>query len=312
MAWYFSRDNSQQGPFSLEEIKTLIEDGTVSPSTLVWQKGMESWLAASDTELKSLLPEEAPPPLPQENPPALPVVDGGGKVRKPRIEIIRLLKDSIGYSSSVYGRILVFFVPNSVITVLIGLSSAEGSAGTTVLLSLVSFTCVIPLISGASVFYVHQNLTQQGASVADSMHKATEKFSQLALATVLVTAYFFAGLLCLIVPGVYLGVRLSFYIYAVVIENRSATDGIARSWMLTKGYWWQIFWALAALLLPLGLVGGLIGALAGDNLYLSQFISGLIGLLAGPFIAIYYVFVFMSLVNLATCNSPQGKRTLPV
>lgn len=238
-------------------------------------------------------------------------MDGGKKIRQKRIEIIRLLKDSIGYSSSVYGRILVLFVPSLVISVLIGLSIAEGSAGTSFLLLLVSYTCVLPLIGGASIFYVHQNLTQQGVTVADSMQKAIERFSQLALASVLFIATFLAGSLCLIVPGIYLSVRLSFIIYAVIIENRSATDSFARSWMLTKGYWWQIFWALAAVTFPLAIVSGLLTLLTDNNQFFSSFIGGLIGFFTGPIIAIYYVFVFMSLVNLATRNSPKGKQKLP-
>ena len=308
MAWYYVHDNAQHGPFSLEEIKPLIADGSVSPSTLVWEKGMESWLEASETELKSLLLEEAPPPFPQDSPPAFPVVPGEKKIGQHRIETIRLIRDSIGYSGSVYGRILVFFVPSLVISVLIGLSLAEGSVGTTLLLCLVAYTCVIPYIGGASIFYVHQNLTQQGVTVADSMQKATERLSQLVLATVLYYVLFFVGLLCLIVPGVYLAFRLSFVYYAVVIENRSATDALARSWMLTKGYWWQIFWSLTALFFPLGVVSGVVGAFAGDNLFFSSFIGGLLGMLTGPIIFVYYVFVFMSLVNLAARNRPLGKQ----
>lgn len=312
MAWYYARDNAQYGPLSLEEIKALIADGTVRPSTLVWENGMESWSLARETELESFLPEEPPPPFPLDAPPPLPVVAGDKKSGQQRIETIRLIKDSFGYSASVYGQILVFFIPSLVISVLTGLSAAEGSAGTTLLLFLVSYACVIPYIGGASIFYVHQSFTQQGVTVADSMQKATERFSQLVLATVLLYASLLVGFLCLIVPGIYLSIRLSFVIYAVVIENRTATDALARSWILTKGYWWQIFLALISLFFPLGLVSGLLGSIAVGNIFFSSFIGGLAGMFMGPIISIYYVFVFMSLVNLAARSSPPAKSSLPV
>jgi hypothetical protein len=240
------------------------------------------------------------------------VVAGDKQSGQQRIETIRLIKDSFGYSASVYGQILVFFIPSLVISILTGLSAAEGSAGTTLLLILVTYACVIPYSGGASIFYVHQNLTQQGATVADSMQKATERFSQLVLATVLVYTSLLVGFLCLIVPGIYLSIRLSFVIYAVVIENRSATDALSRSWILTKGYWWQIFLALIALFFPLGVVSGLLGSIAGDNIFFSSIIGGLAAMFMGPISAIYYVFVFMSLVNLAARSSPLAKSSLPV
>jgi hypothetical protein len=312
MSWYYAADNAQHGPLSLEEIKVLIADGTVGPSTLVWEKGMESWSLASKTELEPFLPVEAPPPFPLDAPPPLPVVAGDKKRGQPRIETIRLIKDAIAYSPSVYGQVLVFFVPSLVISFLTGLSTSEGSIGTTFLLFLVTYTCVFPYIGGASIFFVHQNLTRQGVTVADSMQKATERFSQLALTSVLLYASILAGSLCLILPGIYLSIRLSFVVYAVVIENRSATDALARSWMLTKGYWWQIFLTLSALFFPITVLGGLLGSITGGNFLVSSLLGGLAGMLMGPIIAIYYVFVFMSLVNLATRSSSPSKSSLHV
>jgi hypothetical protein len=202
---------------------------------------------------------------------------------------------------------LAFFVPSLLISVLIAFSMADGSVGTFVLLSLISYTCIFPFVAGASIFYVQQNLTQQRVTIANSMQKATERFSQLILVGILMWLVLILGYILLIIPGIYLTVRLSFIYYAVIIENRSATDAFARSWSLTKGFWWQIFWAFFILGLVIGLPARIVGAILGSsNPIFSQLVGGFIGLLIGPIISIYSVFLFMSLVNLANEN-PNNK-----
>lgn len=140
------------------------------------------------------------------------------------------------------------------------------------------------------------------------MQKATERFSQLILVGILMWLVLILGYILLILPGIYLTIRLSFIYYAVIIENRSATDAFARSWSLTKGFWWQIFWAFFMLGLVIGLPAGIVGAILGSsNPIFSQVVGGFIGLLIGPIISIYSVFLFMSLVNLANEN-PNNKE----
>lgn len=58
--WYFAENNSQRGPVSPQEIANLIQQGLITPSTLVWRPGMANWQAISQTELNSLLPSVPP------------------------------------------------------------------------------------------------------------------------------------------------------------------------------------------------------------------------------------------------------------
>ncbi|MCC5623840.1 DUF4339 domain-containing protein [Nostoc sp. CHAB 5715] len=70
--WYFVENGLRKGPVSLEEIQSLIAQQTITPTTLVWKRGMNDWLVVSETELKDLLPEDIPPPIPVDNPPPIP------------------------------------------------------------------------------------------------------------------------------------------------------------------------------------------------------------------------------------------------
>ena len=49
----------------------------------------------------------------------------------------------------------------------------------------------------------------------------------------------------LIVPGIYLGVRLFFFSYAVLIDNESAIGSLKKSWSIVKGNWLRMFALLA-------------------------------------------------------------------
>lgn len=55
--WYYSVDGDRQGPVSAQELKKLVEDGTVKPADLVWKDGMGDWVAAKT--IKGLFPAGA-------------------------------------------------------------------------------------------------------------------------------------------------------------------------------------------------------------------------------------------------------------
>ncbi len=63
-AWYVARDNQQTGPFPLAAIETQIRQGQVTPTTLVWTKGMAEWQQAARVSRLQPLFASTPPPLP--------------------------------------------------------------------------------------------------------------------------------------------------------------------------------------------------------------------------------------------------------
>lgn len=69
--WYYSFQNQQAGPVDDEAVKALIDAKTIESKTLVWKKGMATWLPAEATALASFLPAsetalaQLPPPVVQ-------------------------------------------------------------------------------------------------------------------------------------------------------------------------------------------------------------------------------------------------------
>lgn len=59
--WHYMQGDKSVGPFSQDQIISMITGGTLSQNTLVWSQGSEKWKPARDTfDLLS----ELPPPLP--------------------------------------------------------------------------------------------------------------------------------------------------------------------------------------------------------------------------------------------------------
>lgn len=63
--FHVSINGQQQGPFSLDQIKTMVGSGQITKQTYVWKQGMANWALAGDVpEINSLFGMTPPPPPP--------------------------------------------------------------------------------------------------------------------------------------------------------------------------------------------------------------------------------------------------------
>ena len=46
--WFYGKDNTQHGPVSDLEIRTLITSGEIQAETIIWREGMTDWLPLND------------------------------------------------------------------------------------------------------------------------------------------------------------------------------------------------------------------------------------------------------------------------
>ncbi len=59
--WYYIDNGVKVGPIPLENIRSFIDDGTITKDTFVWRKGLSDWTIASKTSLNSVLSTVVPP-----------------------------------------------------------------------------------------------------------------------------------------------------------------------------------------------------------------------------------------------------------
>ena len=64
-SYYYAANGQQQGPVTIEALKSLFANRTINKDSLVWKQGMDNWKALKEVEeLKSFLGGNTPPPLP--------------------------------------------------------------------------------------------------------------------------------------------------------------------------------------------------------------------------------------------------------
>lgn len=78
-SWYYVSGTQSLGPVAEEALRQLVNEGKITPATLVWKEGFQAWLPAQ--QVPDLIPQQVmaaiPPPVPA-GPPPVPAGSGGG------------------------------------------------------------------------------------------------------------------------------------------------------------------------------------------------------------------------------------------
>ena len=247
---------------------------------------------------------------------------------EPQISVRSLLRETFATTGSLYAPLLTIESPSLIFFALKSFGIL-GSAG--VAFNIIYSFVVIPLLSGARIFYTYRSLTRNQVTVGQAFNQANRRLLHLILVYIMVLARVLAGssvlvlaggiaLLiipglsvayhlvfsrysvlvwagALIIPALYLACRLIFSLYATVIDNSSAADSFSSSWELTKGRWWLIFRAIFLIVLvvavPIILISRLIDP-TGKSLA-SQLTSNLLGFFTAPLMNVYLVLLYLRL-----------------
>jgi membrane-anchored glycerophosphoryl diester phosphodiesterase (GDPDase) len=110
------------------------------------------------------------------------------------------------------------------------------------------------------------------------------------------------GFLLLIVPGAILTSALAVAPSALVVEGLSASEAMNRSWNLTKGHRWKVFWTMVvavvliyAVTLSAGVIAGVISNLLGAAPLIAVVLATALGALLSLFV---YPFMYAAVTVL--------------
>ncbi|MBE9179017.1 hypothetical protein IQ268_10640 [Oculatella sp. LEGE 06141] len=177
-------------------------------------------------------------------------------------------------------------------------------------ISLAYSILIVPLFAGAAILYIYRYFVQQKIGLVQSLQAMFPKLAQLSLGVILLLLILIPGFVFLVIPGIYLSVRFGFALYAIALENDSAIGGLSRSWELVKGRWWSVFWAELAgsltFLIPIGLIGLVIGTTLGENAAVSQNLGAVLGFLVSPFVSVYFVLLYLRLRAIEDASSTDA------
>ncbi|MEM9482345.1 MAG: hypothetical protein AAGA83_01490 [Cyanobacteria bacterium P01_F01_bin.116] len=109
------------------------------------------------------------------------------------------------------------------------------------LFSLVFGILVAPILGGASIVLADRALDSQTIDLSTALSMAWQRAGQLILASLLLGIILVPSFMLLLIPGIYLAIRLFAVQYETMLERRAASDALQASWDLTAGRWWEVF-----------------------------------------------------------------------
>jgi hypothetical protein len=119
-----------------------------------------------------------------------------------------------------------------------------------------------PLVTALHVVVVQALARGEEPTVGDALRNASARLLPAVAAVVVYSLAVAAGLLALVVPGVWLAVRWYFCAQAAVVDGLGPADALRRSAEVVEGRWWRTFGVLLAFGVVVGALGALGGALA--------------------------------------------------
>ena len=126
-------------------------------------------------------------------------------------------------------------------------------------------------------------------SLMSAISLVASKYAALLLSSILVFIITALGLVALVLPGIFLSIKLLYYEQAVLLNNKGAVEALRTSWNTTKGNWWRVF----GLALSLALISLVILMPVS---FLSDIIADFIaGIFVVPFVAAAYTKSYLQL-----------------
>ena len=95
------------------------------------------------------------------------------------------------------------------------------------------------VLTGAITRAIAAEVAGQDPGVEQSYRFGFARLGPILVVSILVGLATLAGLIVLIIPGIYIGVRLAVSTQALVVEGRRGTEAMRRSWDLVRGHWWH-------------------------------------------------------------------------
>jgi len=132
-------------------------------------------------------------------------------------------------------------------------SEKEQIAQQFAVLSILNLT-ILPLYWSATIVYMQSVLEGRPLSAFQSLTLGLSRWRPLLLAFILTGCAVFGGLMFIIVPGIFIGVRLAFADYICVVEKKSALQSLKQSWQDTDDYFWPLLQGLVILYLGIELI----------------------------------------------------------
>jgi hypothetical protein len=149
-------------------------------------------------------------------------------------------------------------------------STPSWAVGISGLVAVLAGVLMYLVLTGAITRAVAAEVAGEDPGLEQSYRFGFHRLGSVLVVSVLVGLAILGGLILLVIPGIYIGVRLCVSVEALVVEGRRGTQAMSRSWGLVGGHWWHAFGTLVVAGLLTGLVNTLITSPFGATSWVAQ------------------------------------------
>ena len=172
------------------------------------------------------------------------------KLAQPR-DITALFRDSLRVYVRHAGLFILLsaavVVPVDLVVEGIGLEMLTGrydstpTIAETAVPTVVRFLVVVPIITAICIYALLSIEAGERPSAGRTLVSGFEQFTPLFFAVLIAAIGIAAGFVLLVIPGIYLAVKLFFVPQTVVVEGVRGTESLRRSSDMVRGFWWRTF-----------------------------------------------------------------------
>lgn len=259
--WYYARGGQQSGPVTFEQLGSLARSGGLDATKdLVWTSTMKDWTAAGQVPgLFSAGSVVAGPPgvVAATPPPAASSLIEIAPGSEP-IDVIACVKRGFDLTKRQFGIILLVglvyfavFVPLSMVLGIIqGITGAMTPRNTESISSVIAPLVMVVSQVVVQVFsmFLALGMTRIGLNLVSGKTVSVgmlfgegRKLLRVFGAAIIVGLMVLGGLLLLIVPGIYIALRYSQYMMAIVDRDMGVMESLSYSSSITTNNRWKLF-----------------------------------------------------------------------
>lgn len=184
--------------------------------------------------------------------------------------------------------LFLFLGPNQASTV--AGKNPMAAVGTFGILSLVAAVVyLIGMIWGYTALINKINKLDQPMTLGQAFTNAKPYIWPMVITGILVTIFTLIGLVLLVIPGIIVGIWLSFALYIVIAENKKGMEAVKASKAYVDGYWWPVFGRallMGAVVIVISIViGGIAQMFLGPKL--GTLFQNIVSLIITPWAVLY-------------------------
>jgi len=288
--WYYSTNGEQRGPVSLDELRRQISASELNlHSDLAWTEGMTDWQPVGKIPelIQSSAPASAPGSPEGFNPYAAPAT-AADNLLAPRsgdnlaeiepgsvpLEVMNCIKRGVDLTKRHFGTLVVIGIVYLIISVVLGAAEELANMMLTgaafgesegafhpLMIPIKLISSIITVVLAAGLTRASLNVCSgREASVGD-LFAETGKLVNIIAGSVLFYLMLIVGFLLLVVPGIYVGLRFSYFVTAIVDRNLGPIEALKYSYRITTNNALSLFGlgALSVLIVLAGALALLVG-----------------------------------------------------